>query len=112
MPVELQPFADRVVIRKSKPDDTYNGIIIIPPSIVDDQRRLVTNGHVVAIGPEVLQVSVGDWVTFGQYVGKNVKMKLDDGSVVDLDVMREGDIEAKIIVTKNPDGLEVTGVRM
>ena len=63
------PTADRVLlIRDESPDKS--DVIIIPESA----KTQALSGIVVALGPKVDQVELGDTVVFGQYSGSRVKI--------------------------------------
>ncbi len=59
----FQPLADRTIIKRDAPDDTSEGGILIP----DGAKEKLQTGIVMAIGPEVKDVSVGDRIIFQAY---------------------------------------------
>jgi chaperonin GroES len=73
MPTKFYPTADRVLI---KPEDTggekrsESGLIIIP----DLGKTRSTKGIIVALGPEVAGIDIGDVVLFGKYAGADIEL--------------------------------------
>ena len=92
---KVLPLGDRVVINKDMPTSK---ILVIPDTALDAARITTTTGMVVAIGPDVLHVAVGDYVTFGQYAGKRLKVKdKETGELLEYDIMREEDVLAVLV---------------
>ncbi|MEO0249185.1 MAG: co-chaperone GroES [candidate division WOR-3 bacterium] len=92
--MEILPLGDRVAIRRDDPE--LSPWIILPPDVVADMKMQITIGTIIATGPDVVQVGVGDRVIFSQYAGKNVRVKLDGKTVERIDIMREEDILAMV----------------
>lgn len=94
--MNVQPLADRVVVKVIDPEEQVKGGIIIP----DTAKEKPQEGEVVAVGPGKvsdsgakisLEVKSGDRVLFGKYSGTEVTV---DGQ--ELLIMRESDILAKV----------------
>ena len=95
--MNIQPLADRVVVRPLKAEDKTKGGIILP----DTAKEKPQEGEIVAVGKgktlengqlQALEVKKGDRVLYGKYSGNEIKTK--DGE--DLLIMREEDILAII----------------
>jgi chaperonin GroES len=94
--MNVQPLADRVVVKVLEPEEQVKGGIIIP----DTAKEKPQEGEIVAVGPGkvsdsgtkiALEVKSGDRILFGKYSGTEVNV---DGQ--DLLIMRESDILAKV----------------
>ncbi len=87
--VNIQPLADRVVIKAAAAETKTKSGIIIPDSAKEKPQK----GEVVAVGPgkkdEPTTVKVGDTVLYGKYSGTDINI---DGA--DFLIMRESDILA------------------
>ena len=87
--VNIQPLADRVVVKAAEAETKTKSGIIIPDSAKEKPQK----GEVVAVGPgkidEPTTVKVGDTVLYGKYSGTEISI---DGS--DYLIMRESDILA------------------
>jgi chaperonin GroES len=98
--MSLRPLQDRILIRRSKEDETIVGGIVIP----DTAREKSQRGEVIAVGKGQrlengtvvpLEVQVGDTVLFGKYGGTEVTV---DGE--ELLILRESEVLA--IVDETP----------
>jgi len=95
--LNIQPLADRVVVKAAEAETKTRSGIIIPDSAKEKPQK----GEVVAVGPGKyaeasgnlipLTVKVGDTVLYGKYSGTEVNV--DD---TDYLMMRESDILAII----------------
>jgi chaperonin GroES len=94
--MNVQPLADRVVVKVLEPEEQVKGGIIIP----DTAKEKPQEGEIVAVGPGkvsdsgtkiALEVKSGDRILFGKYSGTEVNV---DGQ--DLLIMRESDILANV----------------
>ncbi len=94
--MNIRPLHDRVIVKRMEEERTSPGGIVIPDSATEKPVR----GEILAVGNGkklddgsvlALDVSVGDKVLFGKYAGTEVKV---DGE--ELLVMREEDIVAVI----------------
>ena len=89
MSVNIQPLADRVVVKPAAAEAKTASGIIIPDTAKEKPQR----GEIVAIGngkkDEPLTVKVGDKVLYGKYSGTEVTIDSDDYLI-----MRESDIFA------------------
>ena len=95
MAVNLQPMADRLVVRPIEREEMTKGGIFLP----DTAKEKPQEGEVMAVGPGRLSdegkrlemgVSVGDIVIYAKYGGTEIK--IDDEDVV---ILRESDVLAK-----------------
>ena len=95
MATNLQPLADRVVIKPMPREDMTKGGIVLP----DTAKEKPMEGKVIAVGPGTLtddgkrvplDVKVGDIVVYAKYAGTEIK---EDGE--ELIILRESDILAK-----------------
>lgn len=89
--LNIQPLADRVVIKAAEAEVTTKSGIIIPDTAKEKPQR----GVVVAVGngkkDEPLTVKVGDTVLYGKYSGTEINVE-----GYDYLIMRESDILAII----------------
>jgi chaperonin GroES len=94
--VNLQPLADRVVVRSIEAEQVTASGIVLPDTAAERPQR----GKVLAVGPGRVedgkrvapQVAEGDEVIYSKYGGTEVKV---DGE--DLLILRESDILAKAV---------------
>mgnify|MGYP001336108277 CR=1 FL=1 len=94
--MKLNPLADRVILKAQEAEEKTASGIILP----DTAKEKPQMGEVVAVGPGktnddgkliAMTLKNGDKVLYGKYSGTEVSI---DG--VDLLIMRESDILAKI----------------
>ena len=87
--VNIQPLADRVVVKAAEAETKTKSGIIIPDSAKEKPQK----GEVVAVGPgkkdEPTTVKVGDTILYGKYSGTELTV---DGQ--EYLIMRESDIFA------------------
>jgi chaperonin GroES len=78
--MNVQPLADRILVRRIEESETIRGGIIIP----DTAKEKPQEGEVVAVGPGRLtddgkritpEVKKGDRVLIGKYSGTDVKIE-------------------------------------
>ena len=95
MAVNLQPLADRLVVKPMEREEVTKGGIVLPDTVKERPQE----GEVVAAGPGrmtddgkriAMDVKVGDIVMYAKYGGTEVKV---DGE--ELMILRESDILAK-----------------
>ena len=93
--IQIQPLADRVVVRPSEPESQRPSGIYVAETAKEKPQK----GTVLAVGPgkwedgqvEPMNVKVGDTVLFAKYAGTEIK--LDDEDVL---ILSQKDILAKI----------------
>jgi chaperonin GroES len=92
---ELQPLADRLVVKPIQKEEMTKSGIFIP----DTAKEKPQEGEVIAIGPGKMtdegkripmDLKVGDRVIYSKYGGSEIK--IDD---VEMIILRESDILAK-----------------
>ena len=90
--MNVQPLADRILVRRIEEQETIRGGIIIP----DTAKEKPQEGEVVAVGPGrltddgkriAMDVKAGDRVLIGKYSGTDVKI---DGT--EYTILREDDV--------------------
>ena len=95
MAIDLQPLADRLVVRPIEREDMTKGGIFLP----DTAKEKPQEGEVLAVGPGrltdegnrlAMDVSAGDIVIYAKYGGTEIKIDEED-----LVILRESDILAK-----------------
>jgi len=95
MAVNLQPLADRVLVKPIEKEEMTKSGIYIP----DTAKEKPQEGEVIAVGPGkmsedgkriVMDIKVGDTVIYAKYGGMEIKI---DGE--ELMILRESDIMAK-----------------
>ena len=94
---KLRPLADRVLVKRSKQEETTKGGIILPDTAKEKQEI----GEVIAIGNGKLDkegkriaiaVKIGDKVMWDKFAGNEIKV----GDEEDLIVVKSDDIMAII----------------
>ncbi len=95
MAVNLEPLADRLVVRPIEREEKTKTGIYLP----DTAKEKPQEGEVVAVGPGrlsedgkriAMDVAVGDIVIYAKYGGAEIKIEDED-----LIILRESDILAK-----------------
>jgi chaperonin GroES len=95
--MNIQPLADRVVVKPLEAETKTKGGIVLP----DTAKEKPQEGKIIAVGKgkilengsvQSLEVKVGDKVLYGKYSGNEITTK--DGE--ELLIMREEDILAII----------------
>ncbi len=95
MAANLQPLADRLVVKPIAKEEVTKGGIYLP----DTAKEKPQEGEVIAVGPGrvtddgkriAMDVKVGDRVIYSKYGGSEIK--IDD---VEMIILRESDILAK-----------------
>jgi len=95
MAINLQPLADRLVVRPIEKEVVTKGGIVLP----DTAKEKPQEGEVIAVGPGrlsedgkriAMDIKVGDIVIYAKYGGTDIKV--DDEELI---ILREGDILAK-----------------
>lgn len=93
--MNVQPLADRVVIKPLEAENKTKGGIVLP----DTAKEKPQEGKVIAVGKgkvsdsghvQTLEVKVGDRVLYGKYSGSEITTKEGE----ELLIMREEDILA------------------
>ena len=89
--MNVQPLADRVLIKPAPAEEKTAGGIIIPDTAKEKPQR----GKIVAVGAgkkdEPMSVKVGDSVLYGKYAGTEITIEGKEYLI-----MRESDIFAVI----------------
>ncbi|HPB67463.1 MAG TPA: co-chaperone GroES [Candidatus Omnitrophota bacterium] len=100
--MNIQPLADRVIIKPLEAEETTKGGIVLP----DTAKEKPQEGQVLAVGKgkvldngtvQALEVKVGDHVLYGKYSGTEITTREGD----DVFIMREDDILAIVKKAKN-----------
>src|SRR6476469_826442 len=100
MPTQIEPLADRVVVKNIESEEVLASGLVIP----DTAKEKPQQGEVVAVGPGrrdddgklvPLDVKVGDLILYAKYSGTEVK--LDQTEYL---VLSEKDVLAKIVKDK------------
>ena len=95
MAVNLEPLADRLVVKPIEREEVTKGGIFLP----DTAKERPQEGEVIAAGPGrltedgkriAMDVKVGDIVIYARYGGTEIKV--DDDELI---ILRESDILAK-----------------
>lgn len=95
MAVNLQPLADRVVVKPTEKEEKTKSGIYLPDTVKEKPQE----GKVIAVGPGrlsedgkriAMDLKVGDLVLYAKYGGTEIK--IDDEDVI---ILRESDILAK-----------------
>ena len=95
MDIQIQPLADRIVVKPLDAQEVTKGGIVLP----DTAKEKPQEGKVVAVGKgkvteegklKALEVRVGDRILYGKYSGTEITTK--EGQ--ELLIMREDDVFA------------------
>jgi chaperonin GroES len=95
MAVNLQPLADRVLVKPMETEEVTKGGIVLPDTVKEKPQE----GKILAAGPGrlsedgkriAMEVKAGDIIIYAKYGGTEVKV---DGE--ELVILRESDILAK-----------------
>ncbi len=95
MAINLQPLADRLVIRPIEREEVTKGGIVLPDTVKEKPQE----GEVLAVGPGrlsdegkrlAMDVKAGDVVVYAKYGGTEIKVEEEE-----LVILRESDILAK-----------------
>ena len=95
MAIDLQPMADRLVVRPIEREEMTKGGIFLP----DTAKEKPQEGEVLAVGPGrlnddgnriAMDIKTGDIVIYSKYGGTEIKVDEED-----LVILRESDILAK-----------------
>ena len=95
--MEIQPLADRILVRPLEAAETTKGGIVLPETAKEKPQE----GKVVAVGKgkrnetgtiQPLEIKAGDRVLYGKYSGTEVTTKEGE----ELLIMREEDVFAVI----------------
>lgn len=83
----MKPLGDRVILEGVDPEDLPAGLVR-PDSAKKEEAQ---QGKIIAIGPDVKKVEVGQVAIFAPYSPHDVKLKPGDDPVM---IIEEGDILA------------------
>jgi chaperonin GroES len=84
----LKPLNDKILLKRSKAEDTTKSGIVLP----DSAKKKPREGEVLAVGPgrlldngqrATMEVKVGDLVIYSEYSGTEVKIKGEDLIILD-----------------------------
>lgn len=65
---KVHPLGKRILVQRSKAAVTKGGIYL--PEAAQEKPK---QGEVIAVGPEEMEVTMGDTVLFGSFAGTEVK---------------------------------------
>ena len=95
--MKVKPLSDRLIVRRSEPEEKTEAGIILPDTAKNKPQR----GKVLAAGPgklrkdgtrSALQVKEGDTIIFTTWAGEEYKDKSNDNILI----MREEDVLAVV----------------
>ena len=93
--MNIQPLADRIIVKPLEAESKTQGGIVLPDTVKEKPQE----GEIVAAGKgkmldtgtvQALEVKVGDKVLYGKYSGTEIKTKEGE----ELLIMREDDVLA------------------
>ena len=102
--MDLQPLGDRLIVEVLDEEDVTASGIVLPDTAKEKPQR----GKVLAVGPGSrndegkiipMEIAEGDEIIFSKYGGTEVKLGTDD-----VLILRESDVLAKVIGTREPAG--------
>jgi len=101
VPVKKTPvvFQDRILVTRKKPESVSAGGIIIPETVIQDEKKgiVVNVGPLVGRGNSSVHIpdgqfpQVGDLILFGEYAG--IDIEYEGGTYL---IMRESDVLCKL----------------
>ena len=102
--MNLQPLGDRLIVEILEEEEITVSGIVLPDTAKEKPQR----GKVLAVGPGSrndegkiipMEIAEGDEIIFSKYGGTEVKLGSDD-----VLILRESDVLAKVIGTREPAG--------
>ena len=102
--MNLQPLGDRLIVEVLEEEETTFSGIVLPDTAKEKPQR----GRVLAVGPGArnekgdhvpMDIAKDDEVVFSKYGGTEIKLGIDD-----VLILRESDVLAKVIGTREPAG--------
>ena len=102
--MKLKPLGDRLIVKALEENETTASGIVLPDTAKEKPQR----GRVLAVGPGSrnedgehvpMDVAEGDEVVFSKYGGTEIKLGVDD-----VLILRESDVLAKVVGTREPAG--------
>jgi chaperonin GroES len=102
--MDLQPLGDRLIVEVLEEEETTTSGIVLPDTAKEKPQR----GKVLAVGPGSrndegkiipMEIAEGDEIIFSKYGGTEDKLGTDD-----VLILRESDVLAKVIGTREPAG--------
>lgn len=85
--MKINPLADRIVLQQLDSEETTASGIILP----DSAKEKPSEGKVIAVGKDVVEVQTGDTVLYSKYGPNEVKVDGEDYMIV-----KEEDILATV----------------
>ena len=102
--MDLKPLGDRIIVEVLEEEETTVGGIVLPDTAKEKPQR----GRVLAVGPGSrddsgkfvpMDLEDGDEVVFSKYGGTEIKVGVDEYLI-----LRESDVLAKVVGTREPAG--------
>src|SRR5919198_2985697 len=102
--MNLQPLGDRLIVEVIEEEETTSSGIVLPDTAKEKPQR----GKVLAVGPGSrdedgkyvkMDVEEGDEIIFSKYGGTEIKVGVDE-----VLILRESDVLAKVVGTREPAG--------
>src|SRR3954447_5156552 len=102
--MNLQPLGDRLIVEVLDEEETTFSGIVLPDTAKEKPQR----GRVLSVGPGgrdedgkyiKMDLEVGDEIVFSKYGGTEIKVGADEYLI-----LRESDVLAKVVGTREPAG--------
>ncbi|HXF99111.1 MAG TPA: co-chaperone GroES [Gaiellaceae bacterium] len=102
--MDLQPLGDRLIVEVLEEEEVTSSGIVLPDTAKEKPQR----GRVLAVGPGPrdedgnyikMDLEPGDEVIFSKYGGTEVKIGTEEYLI-----LRESDVLAKVVGTREPAG--------
>jgi len=90
---KIRPRAKQILVRPDGEDSRESKHGILTPTNVEQEQKAI--GEVIAVGPEIKDIKVGDRVVYGAYAGEKVKLR-ESTKEVDYVLLFDEDILAFI----------------
>ena len=102
--MNLKPLGDRLLVQVLEEEETTVSGIVLPDTAKEKPQR----GRVLAVGPGArdddgdyiaMDLEEGDEIIFSKYGGTEIKLGVDE-----VLILRESDVLAKVVGTREPVG--------
>lgn len=90
---KIRPRAKQVLVKPDPEESRESEHGILTPTNVEQEQKSI--GEVIAVGPEIKDIKVGDRVVYGAYAGEKVKLR-DSSKDVDYVLLFDEDVLAFI----------------
>lgn len=90
---KIRPRAKQILVRPDAEESRESEHGILTPSNIEQEQKAI--GEVLAVGPEIKDIKVGDRVIYGAYAGEKIKLR-ESSKEVDYLLLFDEDVLAFI----------------